>query len=222
MLPIEVLILGDSLTLGRPKHGITRMATWPYLLAKSLGAHLCVRSQPTSTVRDVREEVRKLSAYWIDDAARGRFSIALVQVGIVDTTPRLLPRNLYPYLSRTPLFRRLMRKRGLHEAIGRPWVSDLEWRRYISATGTMLERLADQFFFIEIAPLCGHLIDNCGDYSKSIEARNSHISRIHGERSLIRYLERPGISKHFLPDGHHLNKNGHHLLAQKCLDAIHG
>ena len=116
----EILVMGDSLPFGRPNYGICRDKTWPYLLGRELDAHLCMRAHGASTSADVLSEAVSLNNYWFGSLKARRFNAAFVQVGIVDVSPRLLPKSLYPYASKVRGFSRLKRSRRLHEVAGKP------------------------------------------------------------------------------------------------------
>ena len=63
---MEILILGDSLPFGRPKYGVCRHLTWPYILSKELGGVCQIRAKGGSTMSDVLSEARSLRGYWFE------------------------------------------------------------------------------------------------------------------------------------------------------------
>ena len=217
---MEILVLGDSLTFGRPKYGICRDKTWPYLLRHELDALLCMRARGGATSADVLSEASGLASYWFGSLQARRFDAAFVQVGIVDVSPRLVPKLLYPYASRIPGFSRLQRSRWLHETVGRPWVSSGQFAQAIARIDKLLGRLADQVFFVEIAMPDHYLKQNVGDFSSSVSRRNLLISGCIGQSRFIPCWGGVAVPQFLLPDGHHLNEEGHQLVAKQCLEKI--
>ena len=217
---MEILILGDSLPFGRPKHGICRDKTWPYLLRSDLNSNLCMRARGGSTSVDVLAEARHLDGYWFGSLSPRRFEAAFVQVGIVDASPRLVPKRLYSYASRFPGFLRLQRFKRLNQILGRPWLSSKEFVQNIASIDSLLGRFAVQVFFIEIAMPDHYLKENLGDFSDSIRYRNNLVSVCVGEDRFVSCWGGVAVPQFLLPDGHHLNESGHQLVAQQCLERI--
>jgi hypothetical protein len=217
---MEILVLGDSLPFGRPKYGICRDKTWPYLLQVELNSSLCMRARCGSTSLDVLAEARQLDSYWFDSLSSRRFEAAFVQVGIVDTSPRLVSKRLYPYASRIIGFSRLQRSKSLHKAFGRPWLCSREFMQNIVNIDALLGRLADRVLFIEIAMPSHHLKENVGDFSDSISYRNDLISQCVGRDRFVSCWGGVAVPQFLLPDGHHLNGMGHQVVADQCLERI--
>lgn len=217
---MEILVLGDSLPFGRPKYGICRDKTWPYLLRLELNAHLCMRARGGATSNDVLLEAAGLDGFWFGSLRARRFDAAFVQVGIVDVSPRLLPKPLYPYASKIPGFSRLQRSRWLHKVVGRPWVSSDQFAQSIAKIDELLGRLADQVFFIEIAMPGHYLKQNVGDFSSLVSRRNLLISGCIGERRFVPCWGGVAVPQYLLPDGHHLTEEGHQVVASHCLKKI--
>jgi hypothetical protein len=74
---MEILVLGDSLAFGRPKHGICRDKMWPCLLIKELGCDLQMRARGGATIIDVANEARSLNGYWFECLKARSFDITL-------------------------------------------------------------------------------------------------------------------------------------------------
>lgn len=216
----EILVLGDSLSFGRPKYSICRDKTWPYLLRHELDSLLCMRACGGATSNDVLKEVSGLDDYWFDRMPARRFNAAFVQVGIVGVVPRLVPKRFYPYATRIPGFFRLLRLKRLHDLIGRPWVSSDQFTQSIFRIEQLLGRMADQVFFIEIAMPEHYLKENVGDFSTMVSRRNLLIANCVGESRFISCWEGVPVPQFLLPDGHHLNEKGHKMVASKCLERI--
>ncbi len=217
---MEILVLGDSLPFGRPKYGICRDKTWPYLLRCELDALLCMRARGGATSLDVLAEAASLSGYWFGPLQARRFDAAFIQVGIVDVSPRLLPKPLYPYASRIPGFSRLQRSKWLHKVVGKPWVSSGRFAQAIARIDELLGRVADQVFFVEIAMPDHYLKQNVGDFSSLVSRRNLLISAYIGQKRFVSCWGGVAVPQFLLPDGHHLNEEGHQVVARQCLKKI--
>jgi hypothetical protein len=179
-----------------------------------------MRARGGSTSVDVLAEARHLEGYWFGSLSPRRFEAAFVQVGIVDASPRLVPKPIYPYASRVPGFLHLQRFKSLYQILGRPWLSSKEFAQNISSIDSLLRRLADQVFFIEIAMPDHYLKKNLGDFSGSIRHRNNLVSGCVGEDRFVSCWGGVPVPQFLLPDGHHLNERGHQLVAQQCLERI--
>lgn len=217
---MEILVLGDSLPFGRPRYGICRDKTWPYILQRELNAFICMRACGGATSMDVLAEATSLAGYWFGSSQARLFDAVFVQVGIVDAAPRLVSKPLYSYVSKIPGFSRLQRSRRLHQLVGRPWVSSGQFSQVIVKIDKLLGRLSEQVFFVEIAMPDHYLKENVGDFSSLVSDRNLLISSCIGEKRFIRCWGGVNVPQFLLPDGHHLNELGHRLVAQKCLERI--
>lgn len=217
---MEILVLGDSLPFGRPNHGICRDKTWPYLLHRELNAHLCMRARGGATSIDVLAEANSLASYWFGSLQARRFDVALVQVGIVDACPRLVPKRLHSYASRIPGFPHLERLKWLHHVVGSPWVSSKRFIQTINKIDSLLNRLARRVLFVEIAMPDHYLKENVGDFSGVISLRNNLMLKSLSHSRFVDCWGGVAVSQFLLPDGHHLNERGHQVVAQQCLKKI--
>ena len=215
---MEILVLGDSLPFGRPKYGICRDQTWPYLLSKELGYGLQMRAKGGATITDVVYEAEALNSYWFKGLEARKFDVTFVQVGIVDCCPRLLPKRFYGYASRMPGFGRLSRNPFAHRILARPWVSEKCFIERISFLDKILCSISKLHYFIEIAEPANHLIDNVGDFSENVRHYNKLICKFAGSDSLIQWQNEKTDSIYLLPDGHHLTMMGHRAVATACLN----
>ena len=104
---MRFLILGDSLTFGRPNHDIWYRDTWPGLLERS--GHKVFHRGRGADSKLVLSEVRHLQGYMEDPAmVNCPFDCCFVQVGIVDCKPRLLTKTMYQVGMALPVIRKLV------------------------------------------------------------------------------------------------------------------
>lgn len=221
----KVLVVGDSLTFGRPKYEIFQKDTWPGLL-ESRGYDVWHRGSGGSTSKDVLSEIRQLHNYLVgDENIDPPMDIFLIQVGIVDCTPRLLPKRVISLLQFLPFgsyfVRKLNRSQFLVSYFGKPWVSLEEFEQNFREIVHLASRLASRVFIIEIAQPIHCLIENCGDFSNQVYFYNRVLRNldnvifidVYGDRDLRK-------ADLFLEDGHHLTKVGHKRIANQILNII--
>jgi hypothetical protein len=217
---VEILVLGDSLSFGRPNYGICRDKTWPYLLQRKLNGLLCMRARGGSTSFDVLAEAKSLSGGWFGSGSDRPFDVAFVQVGIVDATPRLLPKKIFSYAFMLPGSSRLLRSRFLHQSIARPWVATTQFIENVANINSLLKHMANQVLFIEVARPDHYLIENVGDFSGSIVLRNKLLAESIGEDQVVACWGGLAVPQFLLPDGHHLNELGHQEVFKHCLNRL--
>lgn len=216
MTPPEILVLGDSLPLGRPHHGIYRHNTWPYLLSSHLNAEINIRAEPGASVKDVLRQASLVSDYWIGDSYANLFAAAYVQFGIVDCTPRLVPRFSYRYVRKIPFFSLAERNPSIYRVLNYRWTPETVFKVYTDLLYSKLRRVSREVFFIEIPQPAHHLVENVGDYSETVGKYNQILENVADQGSLVRIPPHIPHSEYLLPDGHHYNELGHRLVADMC------
>lgn len=219
----KVLILGDSLTFGRPKYQVWNKDTWPALIERE-GYNIFHRGKGGADSRSVLSEAVHLDNYMIDSVGiKQPFDICIIQVGIVDCTPRLVSRKVERIITLIPIiktvFAKLGRIRSLVEFIGTPWVSIIDFEKNCINIFETCSRLATRVIFIEIAKPAHFLIHNCGDYSENVTIYNDTLRGISKDIYLSIYDD-VNLDAQLLPDGHHLTKIGHQNVANKILAII--
>lgn len=212
----EILVIGDSLPLGRPHHAIYRHNTWPYLLSSHLNAHINVRAEPGASVKDVFRQVSFVRDYWIGESSVHPFAATFVQFGIVDCTPRLVPRFSYKYVRRIPCFSRAERRPIMYRVLNYRWTPESVFKLYAELLYSSLRRVSREVFFIEIPKPAHHLVENVGDYSETVSKYNHILENAANPDSLVRIPSHIPHSEYLLPDGHHYNELGHRLVADMC------
>jgi hypothetical protein len=219
---MEILVLGDSLPFGRPKHGVCRDLTWPYLLSNELGHGLQMRAKGGATMIDVANEAQSLNCYWFEGLNARQFDATFIQAGIVDCCPRLVPRRLYGCARRVPGFRRLERSARAHQILARPWTTSRRFSNALSRLLNILPCISKFTFFIEIARPANFLIENVGDFSDDVNSYNLMIRESAGPGFLVEWQTENSGAMHLLPDGHHLTALGHQAVAKACLNHYQG
>jgi len=214
----EILVLGDSLAFGRPKHGVCRDLTWPYLMSQELNCKLQFRAHGGASVIDVMKESRILNDYWFGGLNARKFDAVFIQAGIVDCCPRLVPRRLRRYVKKMPGFTRLERSPLAYNLIGRSWTSKTSFYHAVSDLVRILSGMAKTTFFVKIASPANHLVKNVGDFTEVVDSYNELIRKVVGREFLVDWQVEASDKIHILADGHHLTALGHQRVADACVD----
>lgn len=220
----RLLVLGDSLTFGRPKYQVYYDDTWPGLLQAS-GFNVFHRGRGGADILSVLSEAKSLEGYMAPAIPNSHkpFDYCIVQVGIVDLTPRIFSRKFISLSRFAPgsgwIISRLNRNRKLIELIGSSWVKPREFEAAAKQLAECCRRLADQVYFIEIARPAHNLIRNCGDFSIIVQKYNNLLREV-ADSSYLSIFGAQNPELYLLPDGHHLSVEGHNLVAARFLSTI--
>lgn len=209
---MKICVLGDSLSFGRPKYNINPADTWPYKLCEVSSGKLTLRSRGGARARDLASDVDQLSNYY----PNGYFDLTVVQVGIVDVTPRLLTPRARRLLELTNIGREmagwLVRNRSAIERFGRPLTSRGEFKRDLIALRYTLSSLSRACVYLPILQPTGHLLSNCGDFSGLVKAYNMTMREVVKEQ-FLNFTEKFDYKENVLADGYHLTRKGHEYIA---------
>lgn len=219
----RILILGDSLTFGRPKYQIYYEKSWPGLL-QTQGFDIFHRGQGGADVVAVLQEASRCKSYMSSMASDGYmpFKYCVVQVGIVDCTPRVFSRKFIGLSAKIPGLRKMVSclssRKSLVTKVGRPWVNERLFQNKLTELVKTLKTLCEVVVFIEIARPVHNLVLNCGDYSSAVAKYNDILRSLPG----VYFLPVFDANERYylLPDGHHLNAAGHELIAQSLLRLV--
>ena len=178
----KVLLLGDSLTFGRPKYEIWYENTWAGIIEK-YGFSTFHRGLRGGTSVSVLNEIKLIYDYFNGGIISAtKFDFCIIQVGIVDCTPRLLPRgiqfileNFFPYGSSISSW--LNRRSKLINYFGKPWVNQFKFEQNIKKINKFASKIATKVFFIQIAKPENFLKINCGDFSKIVNNYNAILKK---------------------------------------------
>jgi len=220
----KILVLGDSLTFGRPKYQIYNEDTWPGLL-EAAGHRVYQRGKGGAGSIAVLNEARHLYGYMVDGVSNLQppFDFCFIQAGIVDCTPRLFSKNFFRIIGLLPSGGRitsgLSRAGSLVRLTGKPWVSLKKFEKNINNILDLCSQLATRVVFIEIAKPAHFLINNCGDFSSLVVQYNLVLRNV-SNGSYLPVFDEKDIDSLLLPDGHHLTKAGHKRVADKILSII--
>jgi len=74
-------------------------------------------------------------------------------------------------------------------------------------------------FFLEIARPANLLVENVGDFSAMVDQRNQINREVVSEERFLTW-EASSPKATLLPDGHHLNCDGHRIIAKRIADRL--
>ena len=158
-----------------------------------------------------------------ESVAHPPFEICILQVGIVDCTPRPFSKRLTRVISLfyggKKLIDRLSRHQQFLKLFGKPWISLEKFENNILEIFKISSKISSKIIFIEISKPVHYLLENCGNFSSIVSDYNSVIKKTFSNGYLEVYQ---GIDSELLilPDGHHLTKLGHKIIANKILSVI--
>jgi lysophospholipase L1-like esterase len=151
------------------------------------------------------------------------FDVLILQAGIVDVSPRILTPFLKKIISKIPIIRKyipsILRNSTLYKYFGHISISEKKFNIISLRLKDKFQQLAKKQIVIEIAKPAHFLIKNVGDFSDNVNSYNKVYNKIFGENLLEVYKD-INSSNILLPDGHHLNKKGHELIAEKILNIL--
>jgi len=220
---MKILVLGDSLTFS---HNVNLELTWPSLLQKD-GHCLTHRGRGGSTINKILDELTE-----IEDWSKGEnqpddkcpFDLCVIQVGIVDVTPRLVSRKTTFILNQLFIFKsiltKLSRSKFFLKYFGKPWVSEDEFLEKYRLLQKRVSNFAKQTIFIEIARPAHYLKENCGDFSESVKKYNNILRKKNDMSIFLNVYDNELSDQFLLKDGYHLNQLGHDLIYQNILKII--
>ena len=206
-----VLILGDSLSLPRPGEGVRYVDTWPYQLER-LGRDefmIVNLSEGGATISTLRKKLAAYLGYYQPDHV-------ILQSGIVDCTPRVL-RNWERYVVfRFPFFRSQVRNflKNNHAPISNArnivGTSIVRFERELEKIKKMLPASAG-LTVLPIAKAGPALISSSPKVEININSYNDVLCGFCADHEAA-LMRLPPFE--LLPDGHHLTRGDHVVLAQ--------
>lgn len=229
---MKILVLGDSLSF--PRKGQSLLDVWPQIIhnyfinSKVDDMTFWFRAAGGSTIRDLIKEVQSLNSY----ISSVEFDLTIVQVGIVDCTPRPYPLWLFnlfsiiPYAYKIKLF---MHKhiRFFLKIYSEKLVTESEWSSLVVELFNSLQKISKNVLFIKIAPPGVSLMEKVPNIQKIIENYNEIIIDQIKLKNTPNFLYLDPYSREFnvnddlLIDGHHLSISGHQKLSGELIRFIY-
>lgn len=225
MLNKSILILGDSLSFPRAHKGQCLHETWPAIIQARTRQYVWNRSKVKATSRDLLAASAETIHYCATDSPNS-FTMIVVQVGIVDATPRMIGLRLTELLDAMPrggtrLAQVIARAKAFFRVDAKTWVSEHEYYENLKAIADNGLLLAERVVFIHIAPPMHYMKKNIPASAESVKRFNVMITRLAEEYAKNQknvYECNPFSSdcgKLILPDGHHLTIIGHERVADE-------
>lgn len=228
---MNILVVGDSLSFPRGHKSQRVGETWPPLLQRGLSAYVWNRSQPASTSKTVLENLQQLNFYCAYPTSK--LDAIIIQVGIVDATPRDFNLLIHRAILRLPKGKSAVRTafRALSKTLHwkrRPWISTKEFKLNLSKIIRLCAEIAHAVIFVSIAPPRHHLLSNEPDLPELVKTYNQTMQAsvlAFGENFAMfidpwQTVSDLQMDSLLLADGHHLSYEGHLHLAQSLGEFI--
>lgn len=219
---MKILVLGDSLTFS---HYVKIENTWPYLLQAS-GHVVTHRGRGGTTIDKILNELTEIGDWSKENQENNNypFDICIIQVGIVDVTPRPFSRNITYLLKRIPIIKslplKLNKSKFFLKIFGKPWVSEDNFSKKLNLLEKRIKNFAKKTIYIEIARPAHNLVVNCGDFSNRVKKYNQILEKKSYQSEFLKVYDDKPSDEFLLEDGYHLNQNGHKLVYQNILKII--
>ena len=220
---MRILILGDSVPFARPKHEIYLEQTWPFLLEQN-NFSVTIRSKGGSTISDVLRELQELVFYYGNEKNKP-FEFIIIQIGIVDVSPRSI---LYPpffdwflYKIKLNKFAEIIKRSNfIYKIFSYNKTSIKKFNKIKLLINNTSRLLSSKIIYLAIAPPIKNLKSNLGDFSKKVDLYNNVLKIQSNNEFFLNPYQDEIIENLILEDGHHLSKNGHHIIYKKIISLL--
>lgn len=218
---MRILMITDS--LGIPRQDLDVQDVWVFKLIEELRLNhqVITHLHPGLSIEDVVRLRENLFLLYKPE-------LVILQLGIVDCSRRVLPKEFVKIVSKFRLLSKLIQKfaKRYHYQITRlfdfKYVQSCEFKLYIDSLGRELAEKNINLCIIAIAPPGKFLLDTTYAIAKDIEQYNKLFQAI--ESSQIIYVNpyngQDAANILNIADGHHLNPVGHDLVYKHVKEAI--
>ena len=209
-----IITLGDSIALKRKEkrlpissyieHVSTALDHKPFIQFNMGGA----------TSRDLVSQSHSLTEQFTCDEV----NLLIVQIGIVDCTPRLYPKMLNRHVKLKKYFIKINKLLKIYD---KSWVGEEEFEYNVRVALGLLKTVGlHKIVFLSILPACGQLLNKINSINLKIDRYNRLIFKLCEEQD-IKFLDLSTIKTDgFLKDGHHLDETGHQSVSKKILEVM--
>ena len=146
------------------------------------------RGRGGATINKILYELTEIGD-WDKDTQDNKlcpFDLCIVQVGIVDVTPRPINKSVTYFIRHVPLIKsvlfKLSRSKNFLKYFGKPWTSETVFLKKFNLLREKINNFAKKTIFIEIARPTHYLKENCGDFSEKVKKYNKILDN-NNERS---------------------------------------
>ncbi len=222
--PLRAIVIADSLAMPRP--GLGYEHTWPKLLADALPDidWICRAARASTTERLVEdgEGGADCLEFYAPD-------IAILQLGICDSAPRLLNRRsmLTQLIYRLPFGLNHRISNWLEQHVGRQvrhaWVSPEQFRENLGNYVTRAAAAGTHVFAVHVFPAGSRVLLRNPKINAQIDAYNciyDDLAKRHSNFTSIKVFQPNENADSFYLDGYHLNEQGGRRLVQALEKSI--
>ncbi len=227
-----ITILGDSLSMARSEFGITYKTSYAYLLQELLGSeyHIINNAKRTNTITSQTKK-----QYIYDDVLTTDAEIFIVQLGIVDCSPRLFSNNqqrILQFTSNNFFTRKLIGIKSKHrrfftKKFPKVYVTLEEFKKgYDFLIETILDKTSTKMIYlINIADTNKNNKQRSFGFDKNIILYNKIILELSNKyKNSTQVIDLNKISTEnknsLLEDGIHISKEVHFELAKKVFEEM--
>lgn len=229
-----VLVVGDSLSMVRPSDSLCLEQTYPFMLQQQLGADFYV----VNASQRANDSSRVVSDNYLSESiCAAKAEVIILQLGIVDCTPRLFSEMQKKILAGLRLFSPI--RRGVDAYIKRKSLQRYDLtkkKKMVNVSLADFESNIARFFEIarEFSPGVKFVVINVlypgqvmlsRNYGliENVESYNQCLANLVDRFSgrLVNLFEYTRNSPHsVLSDGHHIGNAAHQFIAGEALRAI--
>lgn len=213
----KILIIGDSLPHSRIHKNQLIESSWPYLLTEKDDCYVMNVALGGSTTNQALKIINSLSGYYVanrDDVKQ--FDAVIVQIGVVDCTPR--PPKVMSFILKH--VEKNIQRRLLRYIPKAPWVSRQKFRKNIEEIQCKALQFSDKVVFISIMRGCGNFVKNVPDVNRYVDKYNKIIESVANKSKIVDVDQSKSHKLILLDDGHHLSSYGHHEVFKRIRTLI--
>ena len=210
---MKILSIGDSFAL--PRQNVAYEETWIYLLKNFFSTHELINLSKRAQTTDVLCHPDFLEFYNPD--------VVIIQLGIVDCAPRYLSYGYEKFLNKFPMpsFLRtliwvIIKKGGRKQQ--RAYVSKIKFQKNIEKyLDRCLLQNVTKVIFIKLGMPTSPMIESNEGIKQAVMDYNLVLDSLQRKYPFLLLIDPlyEGLSKNYVEDGYHPNKEGHMLIYSK-------
>jgi len=218
----RILCIGDS--LGLPRKDESYIHTWYYKISQFYKEFEFIprfmRAMTTENLTSINP---------LDSLENFEPNIVILQVGIVDCSPRLLPKDFFftkligilPKYFSSPIWRVI--KKITIRRVRFADVSPFNFKKNLYDYFSRCNKLGiEKLVFIKISKPGTNMIIKNKHIVSQVELYNNLIDKVSKQFAFVELINplEDGLDDYYISDGYHLNKNGHNQIFLKIKEVL--